>query len=216
MNPIERLFEIYTEAQEASGKVIPSRDDIPPDVLKDVLGWVFVADWTAPDQMVTRLSGIHIDYVLRRNMTGLNCFDHYRDSDKAAYREFYTAITEHPCAGCTRRRVALSNGEVQGYFSIYLPVMGADGRTQIIGAVAAVLEGRMEQRHNVLDMPEFLLTETKGIFDIGAGGPSDRGLPPIDLAAELTEMERYESIPLDPDYREQRDYITEPPRYSHA
>ncbi|MDG2286338.1 MAG: PAS domain-containing protein [Alphaproteobacteria bacterium] len=216
MNPIERLFEIYTEAQEASDKVIPSRDDIPPDVLKDVLGWVFVADWTAPDQMVTRLSGIHIDYVLRRNMTGLNCFDHCRDSDKAAYQEFYTAITEHPCAGYTRRRVALCNGEVQGYFSIYLPVMGADGRPQIIGAVVAVLEGRMEKCHNVLNMPEFLLTETKGVFDIGAGEPRCHGLSLIDLSAELTEMERYESIPLDPDYREQRDYITEPPRYSNA
>jgi hypothetical protein len=65
LKPIKRFFEIYTKAQETAGGAVPSRVDIGPDQLKDVLGWVFVCDWKAPDHMVTKLSGIHIDYVLR-------------------------------------------------------------------------------------------------------------------------------------------------------
>ena len=84
MNPIKRFFEIYTEAQETAGGVVPSRIDIGPDQLNDVL---------------------------RRNMTVVNCFDHYEPKDKPAYRAFYSAITGMTCGGYKRRRVMLDKGE---------------------------------------------------------------------------------------------------------
>lgn len=209
MNPIERLFEIYRDAQVDGKHITPCRDDLQPPVLKDVLGWVFVSDWTAPDQMVTRLSGIHIDYVLRRNMTGVNCFDHYRDDEKPVYEAFYRAITGHPCGGYTRRLVQLNNGEIQGYYSIYLPVIGPSRRWQIIGAVVAVFEGRTEPCTDSAAMPDFQPTDTIGVFDIGAGHPN--GLPIIHLAHELGEMEKRDAVPIDTTYLGERNYITQPP-----
>jgi hypothetical protein len=216
LSPIKRFFEIYTEAQKSAGRVVPSRADIGPDQLKDVLGWVFVCDWMAPDHMVTKLSGIHIDYVLRRNMTGVNCFDHYEPKDKPTYRAFYSAITEMTCGGYTRRRVMLDNGEIQGYYSIYLPVIGVDQRVQIIGAVVSVFEGRLECRDRRSEMPDFRLTDTIGVFDIGKGQPDTRHLTRIDLMGELAAMEKHEAVPFDTDYRDERSYINEPRRVSVA
>ena len=149
-------------------------------------------------------------------MTGVNCFDHYEPKDKPTYRAFYSVITKMTCGGYTRRRVLLDNGEIQGYYSIYLPVIGADQQVQTIGAMVSVFKGHLECLDRLSDMPDFRLTDTISVFDIGAGQPDTNHPARIDHMGELAVMEKYETVPFYTDYREERSYIDEPRRVSVA
>lgn len=82
--------------------------------------------------------------------------------------------------------------------------------------MVSVFEGRLECLDRLSDMPDFRLTDTIGVFDIGAGQPDTRHLARIDLMGELTAMEKHEAVPFDIDYREERSYINESRRVSVA
>lgn len=183
-----RLIEAYRRARREAGGGLPARDALGPERLKGLLGWVFLAHWQAPASIVVRLSGVHIDYVLGTNVTGVDFFDLYTDEARPMFSRFYAAIAGFPCGGYTRRDVLVGGEECYDYHSVYLPLATAGEVVPIVGAVAIA---RFERRAGPClapGRPDFRSTTRVGLFDLGSGVP-DAGIDVVDIEAVLDMLD---------------------------
>lgn len=188
-----RLIEAYREARREAGGGLPAQAALGPERLKGMLGWVFLAHWRAPASIVVRLSGVHIDYVLGTNVTGVDFFDLYPEAARPSFSRFYGAICGgsggcRPCGGYTRRDVLVGGDECYDYHSIYLPLAPAGDVVPIIGAVAVNRFERRAGPHPAAARPDFRNTTRMGLFGLGEAVP-DAGFDIVDIEAVLDELE---------------------------
>lgn len=210
-NAIARLLRGYAQVRESLGGRLPTRDDLGPERLRDALGWLFLAEWAPPTSIVVRLSGIHIDYVLRSNVTGVDFFDLYTPEARPTYSRFYDRIAGHPCGGYTRRAVVVGGHETFDYHSIYLPLAGAGTKVPIIGATAVTGFKRLSAPVDTGSGPYFGAPPLLGLIDLGHGIPDD-GFEHMDPAALCSEIELSYGLRLDDDAQSTRSFTTRPPR----
>ena len=208
-SPVARLLRVYSEVRELLGGRLPGRDDMGPERLRDMLGWVFVAEWVPPASIVVRLSGTHIDYVLGTNVTGLDFFDLYSDEARLMYSRFYRDIVGRPCAGYTRRDVIVGGRETFDYHSVYLPLDGPPDRVPIIGAVAVSGFQRLSAAVDAGARPDFRTLSRIGLIDLGSGVPED-GLEAVDAVAVCRELDGSGPPRLDDDALMARSFANRP------
>lgn len=210
-NAIARLLVAYERVRAACGGM-PTREAMGIEELRGLIGWEFFAEWVAPDSIVVRLSGAHIDYMLGTNVTRVNFFEKYRPEQKALYSKLYGAIADQPCGGYTGRRVVVGGTEVFDYHSIYLPLAPKPDYVPIIGAVAISGFERLETPADGTMPPNFQALERLGVFDIGHGVPAG---PPetIDIAAVIAGIDAAGAVTLDQQAHATRSsLIGRPPR----
>jgi hypothetical protein len=219
-NSIGRLLAAYAEARAASGDApghmlggVPRREDVGFEQLKALLGWEFFGEWVAPTSIVVRLSGAHIDYVLGRNVTGQNFFDHYRPEQRAVYSRFFGAIADHACGGYSVRRVLVNGTEAYEYHSIYLPLAARPSYVPIVGAVAVAGFERIADGPAAAAPPDFQALTRLGLFDIGNGLPRDpsAGFEPIDIGAVVAAIDAAGELTLDKIAHDTRSTVGRPP-----
>lgn len=210
-NAVARLLRVYARVRAGLGGRLPTRDDLGPERLRDALGWLFLAEWSPPESIVVRLSGIHIDYVLRTNVTGVDFFDLYTPDARPRYSRFYGHIVGRPCAGYTRRAVVVGGHETFDYHSIYLPLAGPGGKVPIIGATAVTGFQRLTEAVDAGSRPDFRALSVHGLIDLGQGIPDD-GFERVDPMAVCAEIESLYELRLDDDAQTARSYATRPRR----
>ncbi len=208
-NAIGRLLAAYARVQARTGGV-PRRGDLDFAELKPLLGWEFFAEWVAPDSIVVRLSGSHIDYVLGSNVTGVNFFEKYRPEQRRLYSRFYGAIADHPCGGYSVRRVIVGGAEAYQYHSIYLPLAPRPDYVPIVGAVALTGFQRIAPVSVVGGPPDFQDLSRLGGFDIGAGVPTG-DLETIDIVRVDAEIDATGDLVLDQAAHDARPLLGRPP-----
>lgn len=210
-SPIAGLLRAYARVRADLGGRLPTRDDLGPERLRDVLGWVFLAEWSPPTSIVVRLSGIHIDYVLGTNVTGVDFFDLYTPEARRTFTRFYERIVGRPCGGYIHRTVVVSGRETFDYHSIYLPLAGFGDRVPIIGATAVTGFQRLSEAVDADSRPDFRALSRIGLIDLGQGTPDD-GFERIDPAAVCAEIESMDWLRLDDDAQMARSLATRPRR----
>lgn len=208
-NAIARLLRVYAQVRAGLGGRLPGRDDIGPERLRDALGWIFLAEWAPPTSIVVRLSGIHIDYVLRTNVTGVDFFDLYAPEARPTYSRFYDRIVGRPCGGYTRRAVVVGGRETFDYHSIYLPLAGAGDKVPIVGATAVTGFERLSEAVDAGAAPDFRALSRLGLIDLGQGIPDD-GFEHIDPVEVCAEIEALRELKLDGDAQLERSFTTRP------
>lgn len=210
-NAIARLLRAYAQVRAGLGGRLPTRDDLGPERLRGALGWLFLAEWSPPESIVVRLSGIHIDYVLRTNVTGVDFFDLYTPDARPRYSRFYGHIAGRPCGGYTRRAVVVGGLESFDYHSIYLPLAGPGDKVPVIGATAVTGFHRLSEAIEAGDRPDFRALSVLGLIDLGQGTPDD-GFDRVDPVAVCAEIESLCDLQLDDDGHSGRSFATRPRR----
>lgn len=212
-NAIARLLVAYGRVYAQSGGV-PKRERIGLEQLRSLLGWEFFAEWVAPESIVVRLSGTHIDYMLGTNVTGVNFFSKYRPEQRADYGRFYGTIADHPCGGYAVRRIVVGGAEAFDHHSIFLPLAPKPAYVPIVGAVAVTRFERIAKTTARDAVPDFRDRTRIGLFDIGAGLPPPT--PPFeatDIAAVIREIDTLGPPMLDQEAHEARSLIGRPPKF---
>lgn len=210
-NAIAGLLRVYAQVRAGLGGRLPTRGDLGPERLRDALGWLFLAEWSPPESIVVRLSGIHIDYVLRTNVTGVDFFDLYTPEARPRYSRFYSHIAGRPCGGYTRRAVVVGGRETFDYHSIYLPLAGPGDKVPIIGATAVTGFQRLPEAVDNGGGPDFRTLSVLGLIDLGQGIPDD-DFERVDAAAACAEIESSYELRLDDDAHTARSFTTRPRR----
>lgn len=208
-SPIAQLLRVYAEVRASLGGRLPGRGDLGPDRLRELLGWVFLAEWAPPDSIVVRLSGTHIDYVLGTNVTGIDFFDLYTEEARPMFSRFYGHLTDRPCAGYTRRDVIVGGRETFDYHSLYLPLDGPPDRVPIIGAVAVSGFQRLSAAVEAGARPDFRNLSRIGLIDLGDGVPAG-GFESVDAAAVCRELDGSGPPRLDDDALMARSFANRP------
>jgi hypothetical protein len=211
-NAIARLLVAYGRVRAESGGT-PAREAIGLEQLKGLLGWEFFAEWVAPESIVVRLSGTHIDYMLGTNVTRENFFEKYRPEQRAMYARFYGAIADQPCGGYAVRRVVVGGAEAFDHHSIFLPLAPKANYVPIVGAVAVARFERIARDTRRDVPPDFRELTGIGLFDLGDGVPALDGLEAIDIAAVIAEIDGAGPPTLDQDAQQARSVIGRPPKF---
>jgi hypothetical protein len=211
-NAIARLLAAYGRVRAASGGT-PKREDIGLEQLKGLLGWEFFAEWVAPESIIVRLSGTHIDYMLGTNVTRVNFFEKYRPEQRAMYARFYGAIADQPCGGYAVRRVVVGGAEAFDHHSIFLPLAPKPAYVPIVGAVAVTRFERIAKRTARDVAPDFRALTGIGLFDLGDGVPAIAGLDTIDIAAVIAAIDATGPLALDQEAHDARSVIGRPPKF---
>jgi hypothetical protein len=197
-NPLARLLTAYRLLCPPGSTGVPRREALGLEQLKAVLGWEFFAEWAAPESIVVRLAGTHIDFVLGTGVTGVNFFDKYQPQDRAIYSRFYGAIADRPCAGYSVRQVIVGGDEAYDYHSIYLPLAPRPTYVPIVGAVSVTRFTRIAAQRRADQGPDFSALRHLGLFDIGFGLPvSD--FTAIDIDAVIAAIGAQRGVMLDDD-----------------
>ena len=206
---VGRLVEAYRDARREAGGRPPARVALGPERLRGILGWEFLAVWRAPASIVVRLSGVHIDYVLGTNVTGIDFFDLYPPEARDGFARFYAAIAGGPCGGYTRRDVVVGGHETYDYHSVYLPLAPEGDVVPMIGAVSIAGFERRAEIAGADHRPDFRWMTRMAVFDLGDGVPDHR-LDRLDIEAVLDGIEADSGPMLDQRALEARSLVGRP------
>ena len=131
-----KLLEYYSGLYRRAGG-IPSRADVRPQDMKEMLAWIVLAESSGPGNLVPTVVGSAIDEILHVAFTGKNLVSFYPPEIAVGVDQFYQAILTHPCGGVFTRNLEGKFGRVKGYQSLLLPLKGRSGEiNRMIGAIS--------------------------------------------------------------------------------
>jgi hypothetical protein len=122
--------------QEAGG--VPTRQQLNPNEIRELLPYVFLIERRAYDDLHVRLSGTALDAVGPTPPTGTNYLDICAPDDRAAYAAIAEKILTHPCGHVLRRAVTFTDGKTQELTSLMLPMKDRHGDMRYLIGVVSV------------------------------------------------------------------------------
>lgn len=151
---------------------IPSRSQIRPSNIKNILPWITMAESSGPHHMVPTLIGSAVDEVLQSSLTGINLFDIWSDEIATEMAEFYGHVLNTPCGGHLVRTIVVPTGTVKGYMSLVLPLKSDDGVVnRTIGAISVDIDTPPVSSLVPPDMVKTLEINAVTYLDTGFGIP---------------------------------------------
>jgi hypothetical protein len=178
---VQVLIEHY-DALPKTRSGVPSRRDINPAQIKDIISWCMIAVSRSPRLMELTLCGTSIERILGIHMQGINMFDTYSEEDKDRYEQVFKLMFTQPC-GIKLDRIFTSQTAGEKHLTmIGLPLSNSDGIVdRMIGVVNTPERPKSDLMMELGDTSDLLLTKTLSfeVFDIGHGVPERDFLQPI-------------------------------------
>lgn len=169
---LEQLFDYWKSLPRREGSLLPSRHDLMPTDLRDVIPRLSLLKRQHRYQVNVSMMRTTYNTSWRSPFVGINSFDLTTPSMRENSAKLYEAILDQPSGALMTENILAKNGKQRCVHSLYLPLADSEGQSRYIVGCSAyqhkpcyenINERLLPAHDNVLDV-EFL--------DIGAGQPS--------------------------------------------
>lgn len=134
----DKLLTYYLSLPRHSEAGVPLRGDINPAGLKEILPYLHLSEWQAPDRLIVRLRGTALDGQFQDPKEGDNMLDVVHADDHAAYCHALGQVFSLPCGALLERRIPDEYGKAVPFYMLALPLTDSDGRARFMVGASSI------------------------------------------------------------------------------
>lgn len=169
---LEQLFEYWNSLRRSEDALLPSRHDLMPTDLRDVMPRLSLLKRQHRYQVNVAMIRTAYNTSWRSPFVGINSFDLTTPSMRENSAKLYEAILDHPCGALMTENILNKNGKQRCVHSLYLPLADSGGHARYIVGCSAYRRKPCYENTNERLLPGHDQVLDVEFLDIGAGQPA--------------------------------------------